>query len=224
MRQRNLVIAAGLASLISGIVNGISDYYLQGGFSSGPGVNTFENLETVPFESVHFGSVVGYAALPLWILGLWPLYHNLKPSGDLAALIPVLLLGYALACIPGYHHSYVFYAAGFQSSSLHEDTFLLEQLLSIHSASLRVFQAPLGLACVWIAVLILRGKTRFPRWMFIISPMLTPLTQPLVEILPAPWGAYIRPPWGTAIITLFFAVSLWVYWKHRDETGGFLTR
>ena len=142
------------------------------------------------------------------------------------ALPPVLFLAYAFSIFPGYHGSYALYAASFQAqaaapaelASTH--AMMVDCRHAYHAAVLHLitFSAPVG--SLWFVAVVLFRKTLYPRWMAIVSPILVPLTQPLAEMLPGPYGAYIRPAWGTTIFTLFFLLTTIVTWNVSPEGDG----
>lgn len=219
MKNHKLIITFGLLAILGGLINGVSDYLLQGGLRLDRAVNTFEYLPQAPFMDVYWGAVFGYASLPLWLAGLFPLYKCLEPAGKIYALPPVLIFGYALALFPGYHFTYAIYAAGFQAtadpqlaSELVIST-LNQRLHLTHEGMINVFKFPMVISSFWFAALILSGRTHYKRWMFLMVPMLAPLLQPLVEMMPAPYGSLLRPAFGTAVFTLFFALATYVYWR-----------
>ncbi|MGL1958359.1 MAG: hypothetical protein OCD00_13690 [Colwellia sp.] len=223
MKSSKLVLFFGLLAIIGGAINGVSDYFLQGGLRFGQAVNTFAYLPKAPFMDVYWGAIFGYASLPLWLAGLLPLYKSLEPAGQKYALPPVIIFGYALALFPGYHYSYAIYAAGFQAtldpqlSSELAMKLLNERLLLTHQGMINVFKFPMVISSLWIAALILSGRTHYKRWMFLMVPMLAPILQPFIEMAPAPFGGILRPAFGTTVFTLFFALATYVYWRANDN-------
>ncbi|MEM1248455.1 MAG: DUF6796 family protein [Acidobacteriota bacterium] len=214
-----LLRTAGLLAVLGGLLNAVSDYLLQGGLVARKAVNTYEFLPEAPFDLVFVGSLVGNAAIPLWLLGFLPVYVALAPAGRWLALPPVVVLGYTFSLFAGYHGSYALYAAGFQArdsaaAPLAESmTTLTERLHAYHDALLGVIGPPSVIGSVWFAVAVLSGKSRFARWMVVLAPIVAPLTQPLVEMLPAPYGGFIRPAWSTSLFTLLFLVATLLTWN-----------
>ncbi|MEM9172989.1 MAG: DUF6796 family protein, partial [Pseudomonadota bacterium] len=189
-----------------------SDHLLRGGIAPGPALSIMEALHTVPFQPVLWGSLLGYAVLPLALLGLWPLYRALEPAGRRLALVPVVLFGYSLTLFAGYHYAAVLYALGFQAADAASNSLLTEQLMQVNDGALTVIGIPLTIASLWIIGLILSGKTLYARWMAIVSPLLTQLISPLVKMIPSPYGGYIVPGSMTIVFVVFFALALWVSW------------
>ncbi len=226
MGGSKLLRAAGLLAVAGGIANAVSDYMLQGGLKPGPGVNTYLQLAEAPYDQVFLGSIIGNAAIPLWLLGFWPVYVALRPAGRNLALPPVLLLAYAFSIFPGYHGSYALYAAGFQAQAAAPAELagtlatMVERMHAYHEAVLLPISFTVPIGSLWFAAVVLFRETHYPRWVAILSPIIAPLTQPLAEMLPAPIGAYIRPAWGTTIFTLLFLVTTLVVWNvslEREE-------
>lgn len=218
-----VIRTAGLLAVAGGLVNAVSDYLLQGGLVTRSAVNTYEHLPQAPYDLVFLGSIVGNAAIPLWLLGFLPVYVALAPAGRWLSIPPVLLLGYAFSLFPGYHGSYALYAAGFQAEraappALSETvTTLAERLHGYHAALLSVIGVASIIGSLWFVVAVLSGRSRFARWMVVLSPIVVPFTQPFVEMLPAPFGGFIRPAWGTTIFTVFFLVATIVTWNVKVE-------
>jgi uncharacterized membrane protein YiaA len=210
--QKKAFKVAGFLAIFGGIVCYVSDHYLRGGFAPGPAVGLMEGLEAAPYTPVLFGSILGYAVLPFYLLGLWPLYRALKPAGRFLASVPVFLFGFAFTLFPGYHHAAVLYALGFKAATENADSLLAAQLAQVHESALLVIAIPMTIASLWMAVLVLSGKTRYARWMAIVSPLLAPLISPLLLYLPDPWGGYLVPGAGTLVFVLFFALTVWVSW------------
>lgn len=205
---------AGYGAVFGGIANLVADYLLRGGPAPVASADiTLEALVHVPSASVFAGGILGAAAIPLWLLGLWPVYRALEPAGRRLALAIVLLFGYGIAVAAGYHGSYAFYAGGYQALAAvgpESKPILVEmtaRFLRYHDLLMLLVVVPWMVASVGFVVAVLFFRTHYARWLVVLSPLLVPLTIPLVQALPAPIGGYVRPIHGTAIWTLFFLVS-----------------
>ena len=214
-------LLGGLA-VAAGFTNAVADYALRGGPRpvSGAAIS-LEMLGSVPHESIWFGSLLGAAVMPLWILGLFPVYVGLRPAGRWWAALPVFLFGYGICVASGYHGSYALYGSGFAlQAALPEATDVsrhLDHLMQHHDGLQAVFVAPWIIGSVSFVVIVLTGRTGFPRWMAFTSPILVPLIVTLSAGLPAPLGGYIRPGIGSLTWTLFFAMALWLTWNGVDQ-------
>ncbi|MEM9624130.1 MAG: DUF6796 family protein [Pseudomonadota bacterium] len=216
-----IVRTAGLLAVAGGLVNAFSDYLLQGGVFARAAVNTYANLSEAPYDLVALGSIIGNAALPLWLLGFLPLYIALAPAGRWFAIPPVVCLGYVFTLFPGYHGSYALYAAGFQAARTPtpETTAVLgtmtTRMQDYHDMMMSLIGVFSVTGSILLLVAILTGRTLFSRWMVLLTPIVVPLTQPFVEMLPAPVGGLIRPAWGTLLFSALFLAATVVTWTRR---------
>jgi len=69
---------------------------------------------------------------------------------------------------------------------------------------------------IWFLVALFSRRTHFPMWVVIFSPIVIPITQPLIEMIPAPYGGFIRPAWGTTLITLLFLTATIFTWNFKS--------
>jgi len=217
--NRTMLRSFGLLAIIGGLINAVSDYFLQGGLLARSAVNTYEHLPFAAYDLVAFGSIVGNIALPLWLLGFLPLYVALAPAGRWLSIPPVACLAYVFALFPGYHGSYALYAAGFQAeraitpASPEIFATMVERMHSYHDMMISVIGVFSVTGSILFLIAVLSGRTLFKRWMIILTPIVVPLTQPFIEMLPAPFGGYIRPAWGTLLFTLLFMTATYLTWN-----------
>ncbi len=213
-----LVRTAGVLAVIGGLVNAVSDYLLQGGLIARSAVNTYEHLAFAPYDLVALGSIIGNLALPFWLLGFLPLYIALAPAGRWLSIPPVACLGYVFSLFPGYHGSYALYAAGFHAQReappelLETVTNLTERLHAYHDMQISVISVCIVVGSLWFLAAVLSGRTHFSRWMVLLCPIMAPIAQQFIEMLPAPYGGFIRPAWGTILYSLLFLVATTVTW------------
>jgi hypothetical protein len=89
-----VVRTAGVLAVVGGLINAVSDYYLQGGPALREAVNTYEYLPYAPYDLVAVGSNLGNAALPLWLCGFLPLYPAIAPAGRWLTIPPIQFSGW----------------------------------------------------------------------------------------------------------------------------------
>ena len=209
---------AGIVAVGAGLANAVADYALRGGPRPVAGTDlTLEALGAVPHASIAFGSALGVAAMPLWMLGLVPVYVGLRPAGPWVAALIVVLFGYGISVASGYHGAYVLYGSGYALHAALPDAPAvarhLDHLLAHHDGTQTNFVIPWILASLSFVAIVISGRTGFPRWMAVTSPILVPLIVPLAGNLPAPFGGWIRPGLGSLLWTLFFAMALASTWN-----------
>jgi hypothetical protein len=219
--------AAGIAAILGGLANFVADYMIRGGPApTSASAITLEALGTVPPEMAFAGGVLGAAAIPLWAFGLVPVYAALEPAGRRLALIPVILMGYGIAVGSGSHGAYALYAGGFRArDSVGSDaesilTSMVEQFVAFDQALVTIIVVPWMIGSIAFVAIVALRRTHYARWMALLSPILVPITMPVVASLPAPIGGYVRPIMGTSIWTLFFVVAVLVTWRLESDIEG----
>jgi len=225
LERHSMLRLAGLLSILCTLVNAVADLLLFGGGLPVSGAEiTVEALRSVPYQSVFIGSILGVIVIPFWLLGLWPVYEALKPAGPWFAWPAVLFLGYALTLFPLFHGAYAFYAAGYQAlaavsgeaqSTLTE---LIEKFLAVRGTLYALVAVNATLGSLWFIVAVVFRRTRYARWMAVVSPLLVPVASPLVRWLPAPMGGYVLPPFATLVFTFFFVLATVVTWNCTAQT------
>ncbi|EFL53196.1 conserved hypothetical protein [Solidesulfovibrio fructosivorans JJ]] len=161
---------------------------------------------------------------PLFALTYFPWWIGMRRAGFWLGTLPVLLLVYALMMIGGIQH------AGFAFLSVLEQAkavvgctdpnfFDLANRYIIEHFAMGDLTAATALdaGAILLAIGILSGRTIFPRWFVILSPLGTlVVTMGVGVLLPAPAAGYVLAPFGTWFMLVpNIAVTLWL-WTHMD--------
>jgi hypothetical protein len=208
---KNLLIWSGLAGLVGALLVGTGEFLLQ--FSPDGGYEDAEYtwLALISLERMKAGHFLAILSAPLYLIGYWHLTQMLKPAGLWPARVVGYLGGYSFmvavvwigqrALLGLVAHEIADGSA--QPELLHAMAALNEPLVNV----LRV--AILIISAIWI-VQIVRGQSRYPRWMAIFSPAAL-----LVSIFAlygfAPYlGTWILPTAMNTAHFVLFALSTWV--------------
>jgi hypothetical protein len=71
-----------------------------------------------------------------------------------------------------------------------------------------------------LLILVLMGRTYYPRWTALANPAVLLALSPLADRVPAPLGAILVGGFTNLSIATFFLVSIVTTWKHRDPSLG----
>jgi hypothetical protein len=74
-------------------------------------------------------------------------------------------------------------------------------------------EVPAYVAAILLLILVLWGKTRYPRWTVFANFGVLSLLAPLAEWVPSPFGAVLVGGFTNLSIALFFFVSVVSTWK-----------
>ena len=161
---------------------------------------------------------------PLFALTYFHWWIGMRRAGFWLGTLPILLLVYAVMMIGGIQH------AGFAFLSV------LEQAKAVVGSTDYIFFAlanryiiehflmgdltaasALNVGAILFAIGILSGKTIYPRWFAIVSPLGTlVITVGVGILLPPPYAGYVLAPFGTWMMLVpNIAGALWL-WNHID--------
>ena len=201
---------AGIAGCIGAILVGIGEFSLQ--FTPNGGIEDVKDylyFNDVSAGRLSFGHFLAVLAAPLYMLGYWHLSKKLEPAGPKQAKAFFLIGAYAFAVGTAWIGQRFFLA-----TTVHEiaEGQNLNHLLSVFSEHneplvnvLRV--AMLTVSIIWIK-LILSGKTAFPKWMAIFSPIALLALMATLYFTGTKIGLYVFPVAMNAAHFIVFALAM----------------
>ncbi|GCD35849.1 hypothetical protein OEIGOIKO_03596 [Streptomyces chrestomyceticus JCM 4735] len=168
-----------------------------------------------------WGALLGVLTGPLYLYACRHFRHALVPQPRRLALPPFLLLtaGYALA--PFAHGSFFYW--GQAAKAVHESgadsaalTTLPGDLATVLFIPYAVLLILWAVGSVWLAVLVLRGGTAFPRWMCVANPLVCTLIGTLVtKLWPGAVGTALQGAALSVANLLLFSLTTAVFWRRK---------
>jgi len=161
---------------------------------------------------------------PLFALTYFHWWIGMRRAGFWLGTLPILLLVYAVMMIGGIQHAgfaflSVLEQAKAVAGSMDPRFFALANRYIIEHFFMGDLTAVLALdaGAILFAIGILSGKTIYPRWFVVVSPLGTLIITMAVGIfLPAPYAGYVLAPFGTwSMLVPNIAGTLW-FWNHMD--------
>jgi hypothetical protein len=226
MSKADIVLVLGLAGIISVLLTIISDLILTGRPNS---AYSFLKLGTKSMADIAqwritAGAFIGVIVLPFQIAGLISVYHGLKPSGRVMPLIVVIAYAHTLIMGVAFHTSYAFIGSGWklynETGSGNKITSEIVKRFDFYWKVIVVIMlTELLFSSIMYALIIITGKTLYPRWMAILNPLCILLFLfPFIFILPAPVGGFIAPAYLNISTMVFFVFSTAVVYKKLRNT------
>ena len=201
---------AGIAGCIGAILVGIGEFSLQ--FTPNGGIEDVKDylyFNDVSAGRLSFGHFLAVLAAPLYMLGYWHLSKKLEPAGPKQAKAFFLIGAYAFAVGTAWIGQRFFLA-----TTVHEiaEGQNLNHLLSVFSEHNEPFVnvlrvAMLTVSIIWIK-LILSGKTAFPKWMAIFSPIALLALMATLYFTGTKIGLYVFPVAMNAAHFIVFALAM----------------
>jgi hypothetical protein len=165
--------------------------------------------------SLFFSSIVCPLVAILYVAGAWHVYARLKIASVGGARMAAMLFALVAVMSSVYHALWSQYGFALQVTNQYPHlTGNLVGVASNHMKQSLNIATIVGLAqIVVMSVLVIRGKSAYPRWTVLINPFLlygiaTPMLLPLANGLPNPYGALILSSLSEVTMSLFFAFSL----------------
>ena len=211
---------AGLAGLSGALLFFVGDMLFYG--YPGPGDGFAEGLlatvRAASEQRLFAGGLVAPLAASLCIVGFWHVFPNVRAEASWAGR--AMFVCFFLLMVAGSGIHMLWTAKGLALKYCSAPTAACPELLaairSYWSLAYELGAAPGYAGCALLAVLVLLGKTRYPRWTVLANPALLLALSPLATRLPSPLGAPLVGGSANLSIAAFFFVSTITTW----ETGG----
>ena len=204
------ITLAGLAGCLGAILVGIGEFSMQ--FTPNGGIEDVKDylyFNDVSAERLSFGHFLAVLGAPLYMLGYWHLSKKLEPAGPKQSKAFFLIGAYAFAVGTAWIGQRFFLATTVHEIAGGQD---LKHLLTIFSEHNEPFVNVLRLAMLIVSVLwiklILSGKTAFPKWMAIFSPIVLLATMFALYFFKTKIGLYVFPVAMNATHFIIFALAM----------------
>lgn len=210
MARANWLRACGWAGLLGASLVGIGEFSMQytpnGGIED---VKDYLYFNDVSANRLSFGHFISVLAAPLYMLGYWHLSKKLEPAGPKQSKAFFLIGAYAFAVGTAWIGQRFFLATTVHEIAAGQD---LKALLLVFSEHNEPFVNVLRLAMLLVSILwiklILTGKTAFPKWMAIFSPIVLLALMFALYFFKTKIGLYVFPVAMNATHFIIFALAL----------------
>ena len=209
----------GIIGLTASIVLFSGDMLLYGHFGSASGF--LDGAKTVASEAslgrLFAGGVLGPIGALIYIVGFWHIYLNTKQAGKTAALL--VFIGCASMIVIGgtYHALWTVQMLLYKYSIPDMHAFeLLTEAVHSYSSVIYAISAAAGYPAFFILFyLVVRGKSRYPRWTVIANPGILYILPVFLSGLSAPFGAVIIGGYMNLVFSVFFITSVITTWRDQ---------
>lgn len=219
--KANLTLLLSILGMVGVFVTILSDFILIGKPAS---AITFLKLGTssmwdiAPWR-ITTGAFIGIVVLPFQVLGLTPVYFALKPAGRILPIVAVIANAHTLLMGVAFHISYAYIGSGwrlyYQSDLQNRITIEMMDQFDFYLKLLSVIiLTELIFSSMVFAIIVLKGKSLFPKWMAVFNPVgVTLITLPIIFLLPYPIGGYLGPACLNIVTLIFFIITISVGYR-----------
>lgn len=207
--------AAGIVAATAALLGGAGDILL---FSTpGFSVDLFA-VETLPLWRSLSGTLLAIAVIPFLSLGYWALSRYLTGIRELYRTVVVVGGIYGVGLGNAIHGTVGTLVRVLQIGELAGQEDLLVEAFAPLVVTLYVaFYLLMGAGTLWLAVVVWRGQSEYPRWFILLLPLWSNiLVLPVARLLPAA-GDILIPSIANLSHALLFAVMTALMWGREDE-------
>ncbi|MBI3850165.1 MAG: hypothetical protein HY298_07735 [Verrucomicrobia bacterium] len=161
------------------------------------------------------GGLLGPIAGCLCLLGFWHVRQNLVDRSPFLGRVVFFALGAAMVAVSVVHALVVPLALAIRYSAAHGGTAqdLIEALHNYYGLTYDLAKGPAYLGAILLLILVLSGKSSYPRWTALANFGLLLLLAPVADRVPAPLGAALFNGFESLTLVLFFLVSVTSTWR-----------
>lgn len=212
--------------------NGVCDYI----YAYSPKLSGLEYFSPLAWDTIrtagnrpHWMVMMAQTAgwlYPLYALSYYHWWVGMRRAGFWRAHVPCALLAYAIVMIGGVQHAgWAFLSVLAQAKAVAgcadavfyamAERFLLEHFVMGDLTAVLAF----NVGAIWHAVGILSGRTMYPRWFLVFSPLgVLAFTMALGACLPAPFAGFAIALFGTWFMLVpCVASTVWLWHRACDN-------
>lgn len=173
--SRTIILLMGILATLGGLLGVAADYYsvvsphagsMEGAFAVGLS-DVIRIMAAKPPSEVLIGSYLGQYFIPLHGLAFFLIYLALRPASPIWAGLAVGMSFYILIIGTSVHASLVYVAA----IGRVDDPAITETVAPFFDFAAYSMIVGILFVTTTFAALILTGKTKFPRWVALVSPL-----------------------------------------------------
>jgi hypothetical protein len=210
---------AGITGVAAGLLMFSGDMLFYGHWGSGAKFHE-GMIATVRQASdlrLFVGGLIGPVAACLFIVGFWHVFLNVEPKAPTSARVVFLCFAALMVAGSAVHALWTPYglALKYCSGEGSPCSELLGATRSYWNAAYDLSAVPGYLGALLLFILVLLGRTRYPRWTVIANPAVVIFLEPLATKVPAPLGAVLDGGFTNLSLAFFFLVSVGTTWSEQ---------
>jgi hypothetical protein len=222
--ERSLNRIQGCAGVIGALLFFAGDMLFYGHWGDGSAFHDgmMRVLAGASLTRLFLGGLVGPIAACLCLIGCWHVRANVITHSTVLGRIAFYSFAAMMVIGGAVHALWVPRGLAMKYSFLPGTTELTSALRDYWSVAYQLAEVPAYLAAGSLLLLVLLGKSSYPRWTIVANFGLLSLLEPLAARVPAPLGAVLVGGFINLSVALFFFVSLLSTWSQSCEDQGSL--
>lgn len=162
-------------------------------------------MSRLPAWRLFLGGVLGPVSAFLYCIGYYHIAQAFGPARRKMGLLVFALYSLGIVVGGAYHAQFTLLGTVGKTGSDGAVAAVTDSISLLSSASM----VPIAVASVLLAVYIVLGRTAYPRWFVLFTPLVLVLLQTPLSLLPQPLLIVLFGGWNNLLFVVFFAMSLW---------------
>ena len=207
--HKSAILLTGFAGLLAAILVGAGEFMLQFNLQGGYEAADYAYFGRIPVERLTNGHFLAVLAAPLYVAGYWHLFKMLEPANPKLSCLVFLLGSYSFIIGTAWISQRIFLGLTVHEINAGADLAgLLSAFAERNEPFVNVLRvAMLAVSAIWI-MLIISGKTHYPEWMAIFSPIVILASIFILYFVVPAIGLYVLPIAMNITHAIVFALSL----------------
>jgi len=215
----NVFLLTGVLGLIASMVVGAGEYLLHYDPLARFAEGGFGFMQGISAERTNLGHFLGVFGALLYPIGCYHLYLMLKPASKKWAFSAFVVgsMGFMVGVV------WIGSRASISALMQLPQSAEIEALVALYDLRYETLLQVIRLTTLFLSVvfivLILKGKTHYPKWMAIFNPILLIVGSFLVYLAAPQLGKHIMPIALNVAFFIVFSLSLFVTLKNQSKIG-----
>lgn len=215
----NVFVLTGIIGLLASIVVGSGEYLLHYDPLARFAAGGFGFMQGIGVERTNLGHFLGVFGALLYPIGCYHLYLMLKPASKKWAFSAFILgsMGFMVGVV------WIGSRASISALMQLPESPEIDTLVALYDLRYETLLQVIRLTTLFLSVvyivLILKGKTHYPKWMAMFNPILLIVASFLVYLAAPQLGKHIMPIALNVAFFIVFALSLFVTVKNQSTIG-----
>jgi hypothetical protein len=210
---------AGISGVAAGLLMFSGDMLFYGHWGSGATFHEgmIATVRQASDQRLFAGGLIGPVAACLFIVGFWHVFLNVRPKAPTSARVVFLCFAALMVAGSAVHALWTPYGLALKYCYGHGSpcSELLRATRSYWNAAYDLGAVPGYVGAVLLFMLVLLGRTRYPRWTAIANPAVLIFLEPLAAKVPAPLGAVLAGGFTNLSLAFFFLISVGTTWSEH---------
>ncbi|QEK06866.1 DUF6796 family protein [Treponema phagedenis] len=199
-----LTAAAGLFGSLLMFCGDMLLYFTKDDFKiDGTIKPVIEIMKNISEKRLRIGGLLGPIAAFFYCVGCFNIWLTAAEEYKIIGFVISLLACFGIILGGAYHSHFTYFGLIGRCDDKRGLDYVEKNISFLAKIALSI----MGIFLLSLAVLIVFGKTLYPRWFVVFTPLATYFLQSIWEKLPQPYRIILRGGWGNLVFVIYFTAA-----------------